>query len=289
MALIPKEEYIAKHGVGKINSPKKEKKEGEEKDKNVVCLKKDSSEKAASRRVFDLQENWFAMRVDINKELLVRDFLLNRAHYTRGYSDEVFEKKEFLKEVWDPDLDPKLIVPSYVATQYVHKRYSDRPKWRERVIISGIVFVKIKNSDRNEKIFKRDEIKDYVKFFIVDKNTHKPDPIPETQMELLMSFIENNIEIVDMTKEPEPEPEPDPSQIVAGKKVKIVKGLCAGKEGVLTAVRTRNVPAKDLSGKVLRDITGEPIMEKKIELELQLNNSFSQRFLVLLSEVKLFD
>lgn len=287
MALIPKEEYIAKHGADKIK-PKQSEETQDNELGDIVCLKDDEGEKAAARRVFDLQENWFAMRVDINKELLVRDFLLNRVHNKRGYSDEEFEKKEFLKEIWNPDLDPKYIVQSYVATQFVHKRYSDRPKWRERVIISGIVFVKIRNCDRNEKIFGRDEIKDYVKFFLVDKNTHMPDPIPEVQMDLLMSFIKNNIEMVDMTKDPEPEPE-DTSNVVAGKRVKVIKGLCSGQEGVLTAVRTRNVPAKDLSGKTLYDISGNPIMEKKIELELQLNNSFSQRFLVLLSEVKLFD
>lgn len=264
--------------------------QSKEQEKVPFCYDKDVK-KTADRYLFDRTEYWFAMSVAVGKEVFVRDYLMNRKHYDRGIPNKDFENKAFMSIVQKVNRDPVSIVLSFVASQFVHKKYSDRQVWREKVLIPGVVFVKIKNCDRVEKIFGQSKISNFVNYFYVDKNTHRPEPIPEVQMETLISFIENNVEMVDFEGDQKsgPQPPQDLENYVAGKKVKIVSGPCKGLDGVLTAVRIKNEYAKGPDGKVLTDIGGEPKIEKKVVFELELNSSFCQRFQVLQSQVELLD
>lgn len=243
----------------------------------------------ANKYVFDHTEYWFAMSVDSTKEIFVRDFLTNRKHYKRGIPVKEFESKTFLSAIQDEKRKPETLVQAFVASQYEFRQYSDRKVYREKMLIPGVVFVRLRNCERTEKIFDQKTISSFVKYFFFDKITHRPEPIPEVQMNTLISFVENNIEMVDIEKSQESEPSPDEIKDKAGSSVRIVKGPCAGLQGVLKAVRTRTMPAKDYSGNTIQDTNGNPVMEKKIELDLELNSCFSRRFLILLSEVEFLD
>lgn len=255
--------------------------------KGIVTCFGTNVEKAASRYIFDCTENWFAMRVDLNKELLIRDFLSNKYHYRRGIPESIFESGEYKDEVWDSKREKDKIVESYVATQFVHKIYTDRNVWREKVLVPGVVFVKVKNGERKDKIFSRDEINSYIKFFVAKKGTHQADPIPEEQMKLFMAFIENNVEMIDFTnieKEELPQPEQPMDNSIVGRHVRIT-----GYNGLLKAVRYRNTFVRDKDGLILPDFEGNPRIETKVEVELELNSDLTKKFLVLQSQVEFLD
>lgn len=270
MGYLRRDDYEAKHGpLSQENLDKK---------KIVACM-----ENTMNDTVFRLHQDavvrWYAVKVVPNTELFVRDFLINRKHPKRGMSDKDFRQGNFTYEVFDEKREEEN-VECYVPSSYESGRQKDRIVWHEKPKYRGVVFVHVA-CNRRQLVFDP-YIRKAFKGFMCSKSNHKPQPIPDKQMEVFQKMLEGNMK-VELTEEDKP---------LVGRHVRFRSGPLAGREAELTAVRkvfSKNEFQIDANGKVIFDIDGNPKPCEKLIIHLKLTDGLVAKTEILLSQVDFLD
>lgn len=291
MKLIPYGEYIQKHGEQGIKRKLNE--------EPIASRTTDEVEEAYQMEKFKNTKNWYAVRVSIYHELLIRDFLLNKEHFSRGHSDKVMNDGSYKDKPFDPLRDPKDVMECYVPYRLEARKYKIAEKkgkvdngsleekkqkyrtvWKERVLISGVIFVH--TSLRKRQLLYREEIRDKIQYLYVDKFTHLPQPIPEAQMDLFQELVGKGVDMVICNEE----------EMKPGRRVMIVKGEFAGHKAELVYVKKSYSKTKfqlDKKGNPVLDREGNPKPCIEVTLQLKLLDGICAKFEILQSEVKFLD
>lgn len=270
MAYIPRKEYEAKYGP--VESKSLENK------KSITCIEPEV-DNAVNKLDTDSVVEWYAVKVASNMELFVRDFLVNRKHPKRGFSDTDFKKGYIDLGIYDDRRNEEENIECFVPSKYESSQLKDRVVWHEKPLVNGVVFVHVALKNR-KLLFDPYLAKAYKRFFC-NKATHRPQPIPFAQMEMFkaMLSLEMNVEICE-------------EEAVVGRCVRIKSGPLAGREAKLTAIRkvvVRNEYQTDEKGQILLDIYGNPRPCEKLAVQLVLTEGLCANTEILLSEVEFLD
>lgn len=270
MAYIPRKEYEAKHGPVVPASLDT---------KRTVTCTEPQFDNSVSKLDFDSAVQWFAVKVSINMELFVRDFLINRRHPRRGFSDTDFQNGNIDLGIFDDSRPKEENIECYVPTKFEASKLKDRVVWHEKPLVRGVIFVNV--ALKNRKLLFDPYLAVAYKGFFCNKATHRPQPIPFAQMEMFkaMLSLEMNVEICE-------------EEAVVGRCVRIKSGPLAGREAKLTAIRkvvVRNEYQTDEKGQILFDIYGNPRPCEKLAVQLVLTEGLCANTEILLSEVEFLD
>lgn len=116
----------------------------------------------------------------------------------------------------------ELGIENYVPTQQVRRRWSDRWKIVEQVLLRGMVFL---NCDENTRLQLFNSVPS-IYAYMCDKNTHRPIIVPEVQMHTFQFMVSNAIDSIVFNA----------STLLPGDKVRVISGPMQGLIGELIAI-----------------------------------------------------
>lgn len=213
---------------------------------------------------FKEKVNWYACYVTPQHELQVHDYLMGleaqRVKTKRGKP-----KKEDLFLKVDPE---KVRMECYVPLQRVKCKYSDRMVWKDKIMIPGIVFVHCSLNNRDDLF--SGKIKEYVTGFMSDHNKHRPQPIPESQMDSFRQLVESEY-VIQM----------EAPTFKVGQSVMILAGPMQGH--VAELISSSDTVSKteyqtDRQGNKILDGEGNPIPKHTIKLCVRLTDMLCAKF-----------
>lgn len=213
---------------------------------------------------FYSEKKWFAVYVQPLHEFQINDYLLGIEEQTKK-TRRGKPKREDLNVTIDP---AKVKMECYVPVIRQRIKYSDRYIWKEKIQTPGIIFV---HTDLNHRdpLF-HSPISEYVSGFLNDHVKHRPQPIPDSQMELFKQMVESEYAFTIAA----------PSFTI-GQKVLVLEGPLKGH--VAELVNTKEVISRkeyetDRWGKQILDGEGNPVPKHKTMLSIRLNSLLAANF-----------
>lgn len=140
-------------------------------------------------------------------------------HWYVAYVKSCQEKKA-------ADMLERLGVEYYLPVQRVMKRLSDRIKMVDRLVISGMIFVRSSETERIRVI----ETVPYMTKYMGDRSTHRAVIVPDGQMDDFKKMVLFCSNEVSFSSDP----------IVPGDNVRIISGPLTGMECELARINERN-------------------------------------------------
>jgi len=204
-------------------------------------------------------KHWYALFVQPGHENQVFDYLM-------GIEKDMEVKKKRRGKAKREDLfikidEEKVRMQCFLAQVPHRVKYTDRYIWRYKMITPGIIFVNCVLDDRD--LLFHSPITEYVTGFLNDRTRHWPLRIPDVQMELFQSLVEN--EVVLSVGKPDYKP---------GQKVLVTKGVLQNRVVTLAKVEERVSKTEvevDRLGHPILDADGNPIPKHKVVLIVHLN------------------
>lgn len=221
---------------------------------------------------FNRSVHWYACYVHPQHELQIQDYLLGIEQEKKGIRRGKPKEEDLFVEV-DP---AKMLMECYVPVARVKVKLSDRMVWKEKVIIPGIVFVHCALDNRDPLFYGK--CKEYVVGFMSDRVHHRPQPIPDSQIEDFRALVEKKYAF-----------EMGVPAFKVGESVLILSGPMQGH--VAELVSTKEVISKtefqvDRYGNQILDNEGNPIPKHKVTLCVRLTDMLCAKFDVDADQVK---
>lgn len=218
----------------------------------------------ADDKKFKETVHWYALYVHSQHELQVHDYLMGleseRKKTRRGKS-----KKEDLFIKADPE---KVKMECYVPLQRVRVKLSDRMVWKDKILIPGLVFVRCALNKRSALF--ESKVQEYITGFMSDKVKHRPQPIPDAQMETFRKLADSDYAF-----------QMEAPSFTVGQSVMILAGPMAGHVAELVSkkeVISKTEYQSDRLGNKILDADGNPIPKHMIKLCLRLNDLLGAKF-----------
>ncbi len=149
------------------------------------------------------------------------------AQHERKIADAISKQEESIylqKQINGKLTDSDYKIKTYVPTQTVKRKWSDRVVEKQVVIIPGVIFLRLKLVDK-QRIY----IDTNIRSFLYNKDKREPEPIPDWQMYQFQQLVNENTDLSMETPE-------------IGDSVKIVIGKFKGFVGEL--IRKNNGETK---------------------------------------------
>lgn len=221
---------------------------------------------------FNRAVHWYACYVHPQHELQIQDYLLGIEQEKKGIRRGKPKEEDLFVEV-DP---AKMLMECYVPVARVRVKLSDRMVWKEKVIIPGVVFVHCSLENRDPLFFGK--CKEYVVGFMSDRVRHRPQPIPDHEMETFKALTDKKYAY-----------EMGVPTFKVGESVLILAGPMQGH--VAELVSTKEVISKtefqvDRYGNQILDNEGNPIPKHKVTLCVRLTDMLCAKFDVDADQVK---
>lgn len=210
------------------------------------------------------QKNWYAVYCQPQHELQIHDYLMGIEKDMKKLRRGTSKKENFFVKI-DPD---KILMECFVPTQYLHLKYSDRMVWKEKVLTPGLIFVHCKLNKR-DALFDG-KIREYITGFLVDRERHWPQAIPEDEMKLFMDLVHDEY-VVSIEK----------PTFKKGDRVLVLEGTLNGRVAYVAENRqtiSSTEFEKDRQGIVILDAEGNPIHKRKQTLCVYLNSQLAAIF-----------
>lgn len=210
------------------------------------------------------QKNWYAVYCQPQHELQIHDYLMGIEKDMKKLRRGTSKKENFFVKI-DPD---KILMECFVPTQYLHLKYSDRMVWKEKVLTPGMIFVHCKLNER-DALFDG-KIREYITGFLVDRERHWPQAIPEDEMKLFMDLVHDEY-VVSIEK----------PTFKKGDRVLVLEGTLNGRVAYVAENRqtiSSTEFEKDRQGIVILDAEGNPIHKRKQTLCVYLNSQLAAIF-----------
>lgn len=220
---------------------------------------------ATNRRKEQLYDevHWYAVYCTPQHEFQIHDYLMNIEEEMKKLRRGVNKKEKFQMVV--PKKEPRMMC--FVPFSFVHLKYSDRMVWKEKVQTPGIIFVRCKLNERDPLFYS--SIAEHIKGFLNDRDNHWPQPIPDSQMNDFMEFVnqEYNVQLVKPTFAP-------------GEKVLVLEGALNGRLAEIVENRetVSRTPVTDRQGRPVLDNDGNPVYQRKQVLCVRLNSQLAALF-----------
>ena len=140
-------------------------------------------------------------------------------HWYIGHT-RTFHEKKVAARLADMGVDV------FVATQKEKRKWSDRIKYVDKVVLNGYVFIHTTEEERLEIL------KNHVGLigFMSRKGTYRPIIVPDKQMERFRTFLTQHDEMVEFMME----------DFTPGDKVVITQGPLTGIEGEIIKIENKN-------------------------------------------------
>lgn len=215
---------------------------------------------------------WYAVYVHPQHELQIQDYLLGIEQEKKGIRRGKPKEEDLFVEV-DP---AKMLMECYVPVARIKVKLSDRMVWKEKVIIPGLVFVHCSLENRDHLFYGK--CKEHVVGFMSDRAKHRPQPIPDDEMETFKALTEKKYAY-----------EMGVPTFKVGESVLILSGPMQGH--VAELVSTKETISKtefqlDRYGNQILDSEGNPIPKHKVSLCVRLTDMLCAKFEVDADQVK---
>lgn len=213
---------------------------------------------------FNREVHWYACYVHPQHEFQIHDYLMGIEKETKSKRRGKPKEEDLFVQV-DP---AKVLMECYVPVARVRVKLSDRMVWKEKIVISGVIFVHCSLDNRDPLFYGK--CKEYVVGFMSDKARHRPQPIPDQEMATFRALTESKYAY-----------EMEAPTFKPGQSVLILAGQLKGH--VAELVSTKEIISKtefqtDRYGNPVLDSEGNPIPKHKITLCVRLNDMLCAKF-----------
>lgn len=216
---------------------------------------------------------WYACYVTPQHELQVHDYLMGLEE-KRKKTKRGKPKKEDLFLKVDPD---KVKMECYVPLQHVRVKYSDRMIWKDKIVIPGLIFVHCSLKQRDPLFY--GAVQEYVTGFMSDRSKHRPQPIPDDQLDRFRHAVESDYAI-----------QMGVPSFEVGQSVLIMAGPMQGHVAELVSTKeevSKTEYQTDRQGNKILDADGNPIPKHVVQLCLRLTDMLCAKFYVDADQVEI--
>lgn len=207
---------------------------------------------------------WYACYVTPQHELQVHDYLMG-VEEQRKATRRGKPKEEDLFIKVDPD---KVKMESYVPLQRIRVKLSDRMVWKDKILLPGIVFVHCSINNRDALFYGK--VREYITGFMSDRVKHRPQPIPDDQMESFRALADSKYAF-----------SMDVPTFKIGQSVLITAGPMAGHVAELISTKeeiSKTEYQHDRNGSLILDAEGNPIPKHSVKLCVRLTDMLCAKF-----------
>lgn len=208
--------------------------------------------------------HWYACYVTPQHELQVHDYLMGVEEQRKAIRRGKPKEEDLIIRV-DPD---KVKLESYVPLQRVRVKLSDRMVWKDKILIPGVIFVHCSINNREALFYGK--MKEYVMGFMSDHDKHRPQPIPDDQMESFRALADSKYAF-----------QMDVPTFKIGQSVLITAGPMAGHVAELISTKeeiSKTEYQHDRNGSLILDAEGNPIPKHSVKLCVRLTDMLCAKF-----------
>lgn len=182
--------------------------------------------------------HWYVLFVKPQHELRLWEYFTGKQCPDRRH---IAKKDRHGNKIPDPVLDPA--IDAFVPYRLERRQWSDRVKVLPRLVLPGVVFVRVKQTERS-RLF----VDDAVHSYLFDRDRQEPALVEDSQLEAFRLAVDEKVD-VSMTIP------------VPGETVKIISGPFKGMIGELVRRLGENKPKFQIT------LTGQYAFQMDIEMD----------------------